>query len=384
MNQKFKYTSLLLVFSLLFIGCNKEEKKQEVQKQAPKPQKVEVLTLEKKPVPLWISFVGKTQASKSVDVIARVPGRLEKMHFKAGSFVKEGDILFEIEDDEYLATLEQQKAKLAQDKANLQLAKNNIKRYEPLVAKELASKEKLDELIAQKKEVEAMVLADKAAIRQAKLNLSYCTIVARISGKIGRNLIDVGNMVGSTSENSKLANIVASDPMFVYFHPSNNDVQKMLKYKSQKNMPVKAYQPDARTENGFIYYKGNIDFIDNTTNITTGTVTIRASVENKKYTLFPGSFVNIDVFVTDKIPVISIPPEAIYQNQLGSFVYIVDKDNKVKIKQFKQAFATKDLVAVKNGIEAGDKIIVSGTQKLKVNLLVEPKETTKTFFKIDK
>jgi RND family efflux transporter MFP subunit len=385
MKYKFRSIIFLITASLFFNACNKEEEKKPQAKKIEKAQQVEILTLNEKFLPIWVSFVGKTQASKNVDVIARVKGRLEKMHFKPGSMVKEGDLLFEIEDDEYLATLEQQKAKLEQDKANLQLSINDIKRYEPLVAKDLATKEKLDQLIAKKKEVEAMVMSDKAAIRQAKLNLSYCTIIARISGKIGRNLLDVGNMVGTTSDNSKLANIVSSNPMYIYLHPSNNQVQKMLEYQSQKDMPVKVYQPDIKTENGkYIYYNGYIDFIDNTTNLTTGTVTIRASVKNNSYTLFPGSFVNVDVFVTNKIPVIAVPPTTVYQNQLGSYVYVVDENNRIQTRQFKQSFATKNLIAVKSGLKVGDKIVISGAQKLKKDLLVQPKETTKTLFKINK
>jgi len=165
----------------------------------------------------------------------------------------------------------------------------------------LATKEKLDQLIAEKEQVEALIKADESTIRQAKLNLDYTVVKATTDGMIERNLINIGNMVGSSADNSKLAVIVKSDPLYVNFTPSGDDTALILKYKSELKPKVKVYIP-SRNDREEIIYHGNIDFIDNKTNESTGTVSMRAIIQNPEYTLLPGTFVEIKLFITDKVP----------------------------------------------------------------------------------
>ena len=196
MKRQVFWIGLVTVVALMTSGCQKKE----AEKVEIPAVKVEVLTLRNAPLPIWAEFVGKTQANKSVDVVARVKGRLEKVHFTPGQFVKKGDLLFTIEPTDYSAQVDRDQAQLQQDRASLQLAKTDVERYRPLVEKDLSPREKLDQLIAKQKEIEAMIKADQAVIAQASLSLSYTQVRAEISGRIGRNLIDVGNLVGSTAE----------------------------------------------------------------------------------------------------------------------------------------------------------------------------------------
>lgn len=259
----------------------------------------------------------------------------------------------------------------------MSLAKNDVARYRPLVEKDLAPREKLDQLIAKQKEVEAMIKADKAIIAQASLNLDYTKVRAEISGRIGRNLVDIGNVVGTSSQNSILATIVNDDPMFVYFSPTNVQAQKIQKYSSLPKMPVIAYQPDAIIDGKIESYRGEVDFIDNITDQTTGTVTMRASLKNPNNSLSSGAFVDVKLFITDKIPVIAVPKSAVGENQLGSFVYVVNQKGILVATQIKQRLSNKEIVIVDDGLKDGDKVVVSAILKLSEGDTVTPKESTK-------
>jgi len=352
-------------------GC---QKKEEAKTEAP-PMAVEVMSLKKEPLPIWAEIVGKTQANKSVDVVARVKGRLEKIHFTPGQYVHKGDLLFTIEPTDYSAQVDRDKAQLQQDRASLELAKNDVARYRPLVEKDLSPREKLDQLFPKQREIEAMIEADKAVIRQASLSLSYTQVRAEISGKIGRNLIDVGNLVGSTPQDSLLTTIVNDDPMFAYFSPTNLQVQRMAKYQTTSAMRVKASQPDVVIDGKTAVYDGVVDFVNNVTDETTGTVSMRAALKNPKGTLSSGAFVDVKVFITDQLPVIAIPPIATGENQLGTYVYVVDANNTLKTVQIQSQFSNKSIIIVDNGLKEGDKVVVSSMMKLSDGMKVAPSET---------
>lgn len=385
MNLTYPQTAIatLLGATLLFTGCSEKKDKKTI---APKEviQKVQVHTMSKVAYPIWVSFSGKTDAFKTVKVIARVNGELEKRYFKAGDLVKKGDVLFHIEDTEYKSLLAQADAGLKKNQASQRLAVATYDRYKPLVEKDLAPKEQLDQLEAQVHEYDAMILSDEAAIKKAKLDLFYTDVKATIDGQIGKQVIDIGNTVGTTSENSSLAKIVQSNPLYVNFFPSNEIAQTILKYKSEKEprVVIKVATGNNQTNE----YFGNVDFIDNTTDNTTGTVNFRAKIDNKKYQLLPGTFVEIEMFITDQIPVIGISPNNVMEDQLGSFVYVVNEQNKLEKRHFEVSFSNKELIIVKgsvtgsttkfkNSIKAGDKVVTSSMVKLRPGIKVEATET---------
>ncbi|NOQ31012.1 MAG: efflux RND transporter periplasmic adaptor subunit [Helicobacteraceae bacterium] len=361
-------TILVAIFSLSFIGCS--EKK--VKKVIP-PKDVTIVTIKKEPIPIWIDFVGKTQANKVVDVTARVSGRLEKILFNVGDTVKKGETLFVIQKDDYIAQVDRANAKLAQDKATLDMALKDVERYTPLVQKDLAPREKLDQLKARADEIRAMVSADEASVRTAKLDLSYCDVEARIDGTIGRNLIDVGNVVGTNSDNTKLAQVVNNDPMFVYFSPSNESLLRIFKYRTTDKMKVKVDQPNVSLSGESNQYEGYVDFVDNVTDKATGTVTMRATVSNHNKELYSGVFVDIHVFVTDKESVYSVDPVAINQNQLGSFVYTLDQNDTLKTTPVTLLFTNDKYAIITKGLKDNDRVVVSSSLGLKEGLKVAPK-----------
>ena len=380
-----KKTSIFILILIIFFsfGCEKKVEKKVEKKEIPKIE-VKVYSIKKEKIPIWVDFSGKTEAYRSVAVVARVKGNLEKRFFKPGDHVEKGDILFKIEDSEYKAVLDQHKASKRKNEASLKLAISTYERYKPLVEKELATKAKLDELVADNEQIEALIKADEATIRQAKLNLDYTTVKATTDGMIGRNFVDIGNMVGTNSENSKLAVIVKSDPLYVNFTPSGDDSSLISKYESEKNPKVKVYIP-SRREGELEIYTGKIDFVDNKTDDSTGTVSMRAVVKNPKNTLLPGTFVEISVFVTDEIPIIALSPLNIMEGQLGSYVYVVTKEGKIKTKQIKTEYGSKNIVIISSkSLNDGDKVVVSPTRKLRNGMDVIVKEVGSPVLKQEK
>lgn len=362
MFKNIKYLSTILVSALfLFTACDdsKKQKELEVKKEIEKV-KVKVHTIKKQNYPIWVDFTGKTEAFKSVDLSSKANGELKQIDFKAGQIVKKNQLLFILDDKEYKAKLEEKKASLQKDKASLNLAISQVKRYKPLVQKGLAPKEKLDELLANQKQLQAVVNSHMASVKQAELDLEDTKIKATIDGKIGKSLIDIGNIV---NVGDKLANIVQSKKLFVNFNPSSRDVFLINQYKSEKYPKVKVL-PES-IDNMDLSLDGKVDFIDSVTDETTGTVLMRAVIDNKKDLLFPGTFVNIKLFITDKYPLIAVHPNNLSQNQLGSYVFVVDKNNKIKKVQVEVQYSNNDIAIIKEGLQNEDKVVVGQTAHLK-------------------
>ena len=229
--------SLVFSFSiaLLIISCSEEKEKVAPPPQEPPPLMVEVITVKKEKVPIWLEYTGKTEATKRVEVRARVSGRLDQVLFQEGDYVEEGQVLFVLEKDTYEAALALAKASLERDRATLNLARKDVERYKPLVAEDLAPRVTLEQYEARVAELEATIKSNQATIRDAELNLSYTEIVAPISGRVSRKLVDVGNIVGY-GEQTILTTIVSDDPMYAYFNPTESQFQLMRQYKSQDQM----------------------------------------------------------------------------------------------------------------------------------------------------
>jgi len=315
--------TILLMLIFLFSACEFNQKVEEkiVVIKEPDPISVNIYVVKRERYPIWIDFSGKTESVDKVMVTSRVKGELQNILFKAGSVVKKNQTLFGIDKSKYQAIWDEQNAILEKDKASLNLANSNVKRYKPLVAEQLAPREKLDELVATKQQLEATIKADKASLSKAQLDLDYCDIKATIDGKIGKELYLIGNIINI---GDSLAQIVQTKFLYVNFHPSSYEVSLIKKYKSEENPKVKAI-----LDNGNIMVDGEIDFIDNVSNTSTGTVAMRAKIDNKDNLLFAGTFVKLKLFVTDKLPVIAVSPNQISQNQQGEYLLIVNKKNEV-------------------------------------------------------
>ena len=365
------FSTLLFTSIFLLSGCS-EQKQQQVQKKVP-PLAVEVITIKTEAIPIWKRYTGITKASSDQEVRARVSGILEKRYFKDGQVVKKGQKLFKIEQSEYIAALNAAKAKKAQDEASLALANADVNRYAPLVKEGLAPRATLEQYQAQQSGLKAAIAGDLAQINKAKLELSYTIIKAPINGRASARHVDVGNLVGQ-GEATLLTTIVNIDPLYAYFSPSQEDVRDFMKYKN-KEKPDAFIELDGARKN--LRLNGYVDFSNNSVDPLTSTITMRATIQNPDYKILPGTFVYVNIFVNDKYKFMMIPPEVIFADQLGKYVYIVE-NNKIKRADIKTGYSSKYLTSVTSGLKDGDKLIVSALVKLKQGLDVKATDVTDT------
>jgi len=369
--------SIVLSVSLLFLsGCG-EEKKAKAPK-APPPLNVETVTVNKKNFPMWVQFTGMTKAVSDQEIRARVSGRLEKRFFEDGAYVNKGDKLFLIEQSQYKSNLDEAKSKKQKDEAALALSKADVRRYQPLVKEGLAARSTLEQYEAKRDALYASIAADEAAIQNAILELSYTTVKAPISGQIGARKVDVGNLVGY-SESTLLATVVQTDEIYTYFSPSEKDAQKIYKFKSRDKLPAFI---EVRGQGKDIFKRkrldGFVDFTNNTVDPLTSTVSMRATIENKNKTVYPGTFVYINVFITDKYEFVMVPPQAILEDQLGKFVYTVDENASAKRTSIKPGFSARYYTSIPKGLKSGDKVVISGLVKIQNGRKLVPKDVTDT------
>ncbi len=373
--MSFYYKSFLFIsFVFLLTACTEEKKV--LPKEIPAFD-IDIITVKKEKLPIWIEYTGRTQASSQQEVRARVKGYLEKIYFQDGEVVTKGDKLFEIESAEYKAHLQTAKAKLRQDKASLKLAKADIDRYAPLVKEGLAPKAVFEQYEATYQEILAKISADEAEVKDALRQLSYSTITAPISGKISARRVDVGNLVGA-SEATLLTTIVNIDPLYAYFSPTEQAIQKIKKYASKEKLDAfievrDGSQSILKREQ----LKGFIDFSNNSVDPLTSTVTMRATIENKEFSMLPGTFVYVNIFVTDQHSFMMVPPEVIFEDQMGKYLF-VENNGTLSKELIEIGFTNRYYSVINKGLKEGSRVVVSGLIKLRDKMKVNPTDTTDT------
>lgn len=375
----FRRTMALFVAGLFVLsGCSEDKKNQPAERPAPPPIPVNVVTAAIENVPIWIEYTGKTEASQKVEVRARVSGKLEEILFNEGDQVEKGQKLFVIEKSSYEAVVAQAKARKEADQASLKLAMADVERYKPLVAEGLAPRVTLEQNEARVAELEAAIKADQASVDDALLNLSYTDVVSPIAGKISRKNIDVGNIVGF-SEKTLLTTVIGDDPMHAYFSPNEEQYQLVQRYKSKDKLDAIVTVPNSYKkllDRGS--FKGFVDFNDNQVDPMTGTLTMRATVENPDSQLFEGTFVYVELFVTDKAEFLMVTPSVIQDDQRGSYVYVVDENNSAKRVDIKRGMEARHYAVVAKGLKEGERVITSGLAKIRPGTKVEPTDVTAT------
>jgi RND family efflux transporter MFP subunit len=368
----------LITVSLLMFGCSEEKKEPVAQKQEAPPLPVDVITVNMEKVPLWFEFTGKTEATKRVEVRARVAGRLEKILFLEGDYVEKGEILFELEKDSFEASLAQAKAALQRDRATLTLAQKDVERYKPLVAENLAPRVTLEQYEAKVAELEATIDSNKAGIREAELNLSYTEIVAPIAGRVSKKQVDVGNIVGY-AEQTILTTIVSDELMYAYFSPTESQFQVMREYKSQIRMDARVSIPG--NLKGLLErqaLRGKVDFTDNRIDRMTGTISMRAEVANPHHKILEGTFVYVEVMVTDQSSFMMIPPGIVQTDQRGSYVYMLDENKTAKRLDIKTGYESRHYLIVSDGLKGGEQVVISGFAKIQPGVKLKPTDATDT------
>jgi multidrug efflux system membrane fusion protein len=323
-------------------------------------------------------FTGRLEAVKSVDVKARATGYLTKVNFKEGDMVKAKDILYEIDDRTYKASLAQAEGAVAQYKATLDRYNADLARARRMVVGNAISREDYDKNVASKDETAAQLQSARAQEETAKLNLGFTKVYAEITGQISRTNITEGNLV--TADQTLLTTIVSTDPIYVYFDVDERTVLRVeqlirdKKMKSAREAKVPVFV-GTQVEKGFPH-EGYIDFVDNKLDANTGTLRVRGKIPNpgEPPILGPGMFVRVRVPIGEKRKALLVADQAVAADQGLKVVYVVNDKNVVEQRSVELGALRDGLRVVESGLKPGDWIVVKGLQRIQQGMTVEPKK----------
>jgi RND family efflux transporter MFP subunit len=344
----------------------------------PTPPEVQVAMAVLGSVPDHREHVGNVRAVNQVDVRARVRGYLLERRFDEGRMVTEGDVLFRIDPSSYEVVLAQAEGQRARAAANARRAELDYDRAGDLFSRNVVSKSVIDAARAERDASAADVAAADAAVREAKLNLSWCEVRAPLTGRIGRALVDVGNLVGESGQDTVLAEIVQVDPIHVYFAPTERDRLDVLRGEREGRIPADraggAIPIEVRLGDGTRYpHDGTIDFVAPTIEETRGTVAVRALLPNPEGTLKPGEFVRVTVVFPDRTDVVLVPQRAVLDEQGGAYVLVVDSQDTVEYRRVVPGVVHDGTQQIVEGLAAGERVIADGAQKARPGTKVVPK-----------
>jgi RND family efflux transporter MFP subunit len=312
-------------------------------------------------------FTGRTDAIASVEVRARVTGYLDKLNFKDGSDVKQGDVLFEIDPRPYLADLEGAKANLLQAQAHLQRLNTDFTRALGLLQRKAISQEEFDRIAGDHSEAEAEVGMAKASYDLAGLNLQFTKVIAPISGRISRRLIDPGNMV--RADDTILTTIVTLDPMYIYFDVDEGTMLRLRRLRlAGKIRSARESEVSVRfrlaDEQGFPHTSA-INFADNKVDPSTGTLQVRAIFDNHERLLAPGLFAQVQLPVGDPHKAILVNERALMTDVGRKFLYVVHDNDQVEKREVTVGLAENGLRVIEKGLALNERVIVNGLQAVR-------------------
>jgi multidrug efflux system membrane fusion protein len=313
-----------------------------------------------KPMPVLIEAVGTVEPEHSVQIRAQVSGVLKAVQFKEGDKVKAGQVLFLIDPATYQAQYNQALAQLARDRAQLENARAQQQRLEPLLKREFITRQEYDVAVTSAKSLEATVQADQAAAEQLRIQLSYARITAPISGRTGALAVKPGNLVQAAGSGAPLVTINTMDPILVSFSIPERQLEDVRRFQNDKQMRIEIL-PD---RNAPPVAEGKLVFVDNTVTAQTGTVLLKTRVTNANEVIWPGQFVNVRIVLTIEAEAVVVPEAAVQPGQDGSFVYLIDENSKVKVQPVVVSRQLAGDVVIASGIKAGDRVITEIPQAL--------------------
>jgi membrane fusion protein, multidrug efflux system len=328
------------------------------------PVAISVTPVKRADFPVILESLGQVQAYNTVQVRARVDGQINKIAFKEGQMVKEGDLLAQIDPRPFQAALDQAVAKKAQDEANLANAKLDLARYATLAKQDFATKQQLDTQNALVLQLTASLAADTAAIDAARVQLEYTTIRAPISGRVGYRLIDEGNLVNA-GQQTGIVTIAQLQPISVIFTEPQENVVRI-------NQELAAGTPEVTVMNadGAELATGHLTISDNQIDLATGTIRLKAEFENKDNSLWPGLAVTTGLKLGVDKNVLTVPADAVQHGQSGLYVYAVDDQNRAAVRTVGVARLNTNTAVISNGLKEGERVVTTGQFLLQPGTLV--------------
>jgi multidrug efflux system membrane fusion protein len=334
---------------------------------------VRVVTAVRKSVPLEIRAVGNVEAYSVVAVKSQVTGVLTHAHFKEGQDVKKGQLLFTIDPRPFEAAVKQAEANAARDTAQLKNLREQVRRYAELVEKQYVSREQYDQIRTNADAMEAVLNADKAAVENAKVQLSYCYIYSPVNGRVGSLLVNEGNLV-RTNDATPLVVINQINPINVSFAVPEQHLADLKRRMAAGRLKVDASfaSDEDRSEQGWL------DFIDNTVDRVTGTIKLKAVFANKERRLWPGQFVHVILTLATQPNAVVIPSEAIQVGQEGQHVFVVKPDKTVEMRFVTLGLTNEGEAVITKGLKAGEVVVREGQFLLGPGSRVEVKDIPPT------
>lgn len=360
---------------LILVGCGKSGGGAQT---APPPQ-VTVAQVIQKRVKDWDEFTGRLQAVETVEIRPRVSGYIDKVAFTEGSLVKRGTLLFVIDPRPYQAEYDKAAADVKRFKTALDLGRIELARVQKLKDSGAVSQEELDERKSAVAQAEANVAGSEAALEAASLNLNFTRVTSPVDGKVSRAEVTRGNLVtGGSNGGTLLSTVVSMDPIYIYF---DADEQSYLRYAKiardgagpgsrESGNPV---QVGLANEEGFPH-AGQLDFVDNQLNSQTGTIRVRAVLQNKDGQFTPGLFARVQLLGSGEYSAILIDDRAVNTDQNQKYVLLLGADNKIEYRKVKLGRVIDGLRVVREGLKPGDVIVVNGAQRVHPGVTVTPQQ----------
>jgi len=325
------------------------------------PTPVAVATVQKGDMPVTLTGLGTVTPLATVTVKTQINGYLTEVAFQEGQMVKKGDFLAQIDPRPYQVALEQAEGQLAKDQALLKNAQLDLQRYNTLVAQNSIATQTRDTQVSLVAQDQAAIKTDQAQVDAQKLNLVYAHIVSPVTGRVGLRQVDAGNYV-QTSDPNGIVVVTQLQPISVIFTlPEDNLPAVMKQVHAGASLPVTAYDRTGTAVLG----KGRLETVDNQIDTTTGTVKLRATFDNEQEILFPNQFVNVQLLVNTMKGVGIVPTAAIQHGAPGAFVYVVKPDQTAAVKQVKLGPSDGQHIAVLDGLQPGEQVVVDGSDRLR-------------------
>ncbi|MEO5357874.1 MAG: efflux RND transporter periplasmic adaptor subunit [Nitrospirae bacterium YQR-1] len=347
---------------LFIISCNNMATGQ---KKAQPPVPVSVQKAVAKSMPVEITAFGTVEAFNSLSLIPQIPGKILKIHFKEGQFVKKGDLLITIDPAPYKEKLSQAEGTLAKDRANLTYAKEEAQRYTFLLEKGAVSRSDYDKSTSSYKAQEELVRSDEAVVKQARLNLAYCSVHSPIDGKTGALILKEGAVVEENK--TKVVTINQIQPILVKFSVPERFLNEIKEFSDKNTLKVLAFPPKYEKTPR----EGKLTFISNSVDQNSGMIELKAEYENKDGFLWPGQFVNVVMHLSVTPNAVVVPSASVQSGLKGNYAFVVKPDMTAQLRAVVVDRVQRDETVIKSGIVAGETVVTDGHIKLKDGLTVK-------------